>query len=235
MRFTYFRSEPRRLHARSPRSSASRGVSEPSALQGPVRNRNRDRDDERGRSLADREPASRWFSSPTKRVASRSTRPEMFPGPGRQPGHPAHPRGVAASARLAPAKDEDSSPRTPLSRLVQLLDRLSALPSRRSSDRRSGGPFWRLTRSRVPSWQVRGPQHAAGRGDKGSASWTSRDILAPRCSIPAVAIARLASVGAPARCPKRSCCTGPPYARLPAEAGVTRGLPVRLCEAWQLG
>src|SRR5438128_9122783 len=74
MRFTYFRSEPRRLHARSPRSSASRGVSAPSALQGPVRNQNRDRDDERGRPLADREPASRWFSSPTKRVASRSTR-----------------------------------------------------------------------------------------------------------------------------------------------------------------
>src|ERR1700682_2682722 len=80
MRFTYFRSEPRRPHARSPRSSASRGVSAPSALQGPVRNRNRDRDDERGRPLADREPASRWFLSPTKRVVSRSTRPETFPG-----------------------------------------------------------------------------------------------------------------------------------------------------------
>jgi hypothetical protein len=61
MRFTYFRSEPRRLHARSPRSSASRGVSAPSALRGPVRNRNRDcrfavakrasRDPERGRLL----------------------------------------------------------------------------------------------------------------------------------------------------------------------------------------
>src|SRR5215468_480183 len=39
MRFTYFRSEPRRRHARSPRSSASRVVSAPSARRGPVRNR----------------------------------------------------------------------------------------------------------------------------------------------------------------------------------------------------
>src|SRR5271166_2353792 len=77
MRFTYFRSEPRRLHATSPRSSASRGVSTPSALQGSVHNRNRDLDDERGRPLADRERASRWFSSLTKRVASRSTGPEI--------------------------------------------------------------------------------------------------------------------------------------------------------------
>src|SRR4051812_23870599 len=41
MRFTYFRSEPRRRHARSPRSSASRGGSAPSARQGPVRSQKR--------------------------------------------------------------------------------------------------------------------------------------------------------------------------------------------------
>src|SRR5438445_8775400 len=121
MHFTYFRLEPRRLHARSPRSSASRGVSAPSALQGPVRNRNRDRDDERGRPLADREPASRWFSSPTKRVASRSTRPEMFPGPGRQPGHPAH-----REPRRASPEEESGAP-------------VQALSLSRSSSKRRGG------------------------------------------------------------------------------------------------
>src|SRR3954447_6128579 len=40
MHFTYFRLEPRRRHARSPRSSASRGGSAPSARPGPVRSQN---------------------------------------------------------------------------------------------------------------------------------------------------------------------------------------------------
>src|SRR5438132_2244114 len=136
MRFTYFRSEPRRLHARSPRSSASRGASAPSALQGPFRSRNRDRDDDRARLLADREPA-RWFSSPTKRVASRSTRPETFPGPGRQPGHAAH-----HEPRRASPEEESGAP-------------VQALPLPRSSPKAELTPAFpvldRAARERTPT------------------------------------------------------------------------------------
>jgi hypothetical protein len=105
MRFTYFRSEPRRRHARSPRSSASRGGSAPSARQGPVRSQNdlQQRPRSSGPSRRSEVPMSRKAcpEGRTPSRAPRATRPSRGKSrsPEKVPPAPAPRRGCRAKSR----------------------------------------------------------------------------------------------------------------------------------------